>query len=444
MDVLKVFVNSGTNTGSTIDSMVEGDILLVKASDNSKVTAAIGSNANFTDDIDVRIVTKTAKGLVFSTPFNRKTVSYVNYRDAVAATEKSVTATLKDVVVANILNKTFTLGVQIKEDLRMGTYNRNTEILGTHVAPSTAYADVATAMKDITSSIAKGFAANPLTSTSPTSVINSPQLVKVERVGSGTITALGTGGSTTFAVTQGTRQVTASGNITVAAGTIVSIKGKLYLVERGVTYGRVFTLDTAYQGISESVTSGTTSSTFGTVATVNADTWGFVFTGIKQPVGDRHSQFRMVDFVVTYPKGFEVSGEITLTTTAPVQPIGSWKQVRDMEAKASTNGQPLINYREFPFEDFPLNVNLSATSATYAIFTLVHSAGGTGSYNFNQSNYREFPQTTVCAVTGAEAAVTHSGSPAAATDTFANALVGWYTKQDVPDVDNAVFGDTTF
>jgi len=445
MDVLKVFVNGGTNTGTTLDSMVEGDIFLVKASDNTRLTAATGSA--LANSVDVRVAARTSKGIMFSTPFNRSTVSYVNYKAPVAATQKVVTTTLADIANdSTTYNKTYTLGIQIKEDLRMGTYNKNTEILATAVTPSTAYSSAAVAMKDITSQIAKGFAANPLTSTSPASISPSPQLVKVERTNAGTVVVLASSGAT-LAVTQGSKvAVLTHGTLTStpAVGSVLSISGKVYLIEAYDTISSTvkrITLDTAYQGASAAALSANTSGAVGVITTTS--TWAFVFTGIVQPKGDRFSQFRMVDYIVTYPKGFDVSGQLTVTlTTAPVQPIGSWKQVRQMEETAFTNTMPLINYREFPFEDFSLNVNLSATTATYAIFTLVHSTGGVNSYNFSQSNYREFPQTTVCAVTGAEAAVADDGTDA--DDTFANALVGWYGASAIPATGNVVFGDTTF
>jgi hypothetical protein len=87
---------------------------------------------------------------------------------------------------------------------------------------------------------------------------------------------------------------------------------------------------------------------------------------------------------------------------------------------------------------------LRASTATYTLITLSHVTSGTRSYNFNQSNYREFPQTTVVALGAAEAAVTESGSPNAADVTVANSIVAWYTGSDTPVTDNAVFGDTTF
>ena len=99
----------------------------------------------------------------------------------------------------------------------------------------------------------------------------------------------------------------------------------------------------------------------------------------------------MVDFEVITPKGNDLN-LFTITKTAPIYPIGSFRQVRDLEEKAYTNSNPLINYREFPFETFPLN----ATSGTYYCLLTVSYTSGWG-YNMMQSNQAEFLQTAVVA-----------------------------------------------
>jgi hypothetical protein len=101
-----------------------------------------------------------------------------------------------------------------------------------------------------------------------------------------------------------------------------------------------------------------------------------------------------------------------------------------MEEKSFTNSNPLINYREFPFEDFGLNVNLSATSVNFNLFTLVYNAQN--GYNYMQSNNNFFPQVSVAAVPTAGADAT-----AATDNVFASVLVGWYKKST--SVTNASF-----
>jgi len=414
MELLKVFVGDGTTPTKTIAALTQGDMLLVKASDNSVLTQATA--AALSNSEQVKVVGKNSKGLVFSTPFSRNDVVKVNYVEGSAVTPKVMTATLADIANdSTTYSKTYSLGVQIKEDLRMGTYNKNTEIIVSATTPSSIYSSVVEGMKDITSTLAKGFAANPLTSS------GSPyQLVKVERTGSGTITALGTSGTTTFSVVQGARQVTASGNVTVAPGAIVSIAGILYMVETGVTAGTIFSLDTAYQGATATVTSGTSSSTFGTVATVDENTWGFKFTGVTPARSNKFDQYRVTDFVVVYPKGFDAAGQITVaTSTALVYGKGTWAQVRDMEERSFTNANPLVNYREFPFSDYNLNADAIATTTLFNLFTLVHNAPA--GYNYMQSSGKTFPQVTVCALPYSS----QDGSPAD-NNHFSSVLVGWW------------------
>jgi hypothetical protein len=423
MELLKVFVGDGSSA-STIAGMAQGDLLLVKASDNSVLTASTA--AALTNSDQVRVVSRNSKGLVYSTPLSKNDVIRVNYTAGAGVTQKVMTATLADIANnTSTLSKTYSLGVQIKEDLRMGTYNKNTEIIVAHTTPSSAYIDAATAMEDICSTLAKGFAANPLTSSGSPS-----QLVRVERTGTGSITALGTGGTTTFAVTQGARQVTASGNVTVSAGTIVSIAGILYLVETGVTAGTIFTLDTAYQGSTASVTSGTTSSTFGTVAAVTASTWAFRFSGVAQTRSNRFDQYRVTDFEVIYPKGFDAAGDITIaTSTALVYGRGTWAQVRDMEERSFSHVYPTVNYREFPFSDYELNSDLvavgSRASTNYNLFTLVHNAPA--GYNYMQSSGKTFPQVTVVA-----APTSSNDGTVGSNDFFGSVLTAWWSADSTP------------
>jgi len=413
MELLKVFVGDGTSAPNTKNAMVKQDLQLLDATTHALATAS--STA-------VVIANVTDKGLKLSTPIVKSNIKYVNYAAYDAPAVKIMIATMKHIADdSTTLSKTFSLGIQIKEDLRMGTYNKNTEVIASATTPSSIYGSAATGMKDITSTLAKGFSANPLTSSG-----SGSQLVKVERTGTGTIVALGTSGTTTFDVVQGARQVKASGNVTVAAGTIISIAGVLYLVETGVTAGTIFSLDTAYQGSTATVTSGTSSSTFGTVATVTADTWAFKFTSVAQVRGNRFDQFRVTDFVVIYPKGWDVADSMIVATTQVLDPgVGTYGQVRDLEEKAYTNSTPLINYREFPFEDFALN----ATSGTqYDIFTVGYVAAS--GYNYMQSNGAEFLQTAVVCAPAASGGA-FDGDQAS---NFGKLFNDWYGSVVIPAI----------
>lgn len=424
MELLKVFVGDGTTSIKTIAGLTQGDMLLVKASDNSVLTQTTG--AALSNSEQVRVVSKNSKGLVFSTPFSRNEVVKVNYVAGSAVTPKVMSATLTDIgnTSTTSFSTTFSLGVQIKEDLRMGTYNKNTEVIVSATTPSTAYSSVVEGMKDITSTMAKGFAANPLTSAGSPS-----QLITVERSVGGTVTALASTGAT-LAVTQGAREVTlthATLTTTPAVGNIISISGKVYLIEKYTTVSstvKIITLDTAYQGVTAGSLSANTSGVVGIITTANvtASSWKFTFTGVSQTRTNKFDQYRVVDFVLVYPKGYDASTNITVATdTALVYGKGTWAQVRDMEERSFTNINPLVNYREFPFSDYNLNADTIATNTLFDLFTIVHTASDGYGYNFMQSSTKSFPQVTVCALPDGSADATPDND-----DNFSSVLVGWW------------------
>lgn len=410
MELLKVFVGDGANSGSTVADMAKGDLLLLDATSYAAATSS--STA-------VVIAAKNDNGVYYSSPITNSNILYVNLTNDVPAAEASATATIG---TANLIaGETYTLGVQIKEDLRMGTYNKNTEILASYVVPSTAV--ITTDAQDLVyktemaSVLAKGFAANPLTSA------GSPyQLIQVERTNSGTVTVLATSGAT-LAVTKGARQVRLTHGtlaVTPAVGDVLSIDGKDYLIERYDTVSATvkdITLDTAYQGATASALSANTGGVVGICA--ETDSWVFNFTAISQTMKNRYDQFRMVDFEVITPKG-NYTGLITIAKTAPTYPVGSYRQVRDMEEKAYTNSTPLINYREFPFQDFILNANPSVNN--YDIFTITYNAAS--GYNYLQSSGKVFPQTVVVAAPAQANGQFDRGT----SGSFANLFDAWYTS----------------
>jgi len=423
MELLKVFVGDGSSA-STIATMTQGDLLLVKASDNSVLTASTAAALTASDQ--VKIVGKNSKGLVYSTPFSRNDVVKVNYTGGTGVTQKKLTATLTEIAGSSAtVSTTYSLGVQIKEDLRMGTYNKNTEVIVSATTPSTAYSgtgyssvgDAATA--DITSTMAKGFAANPLTSAGSPS-----QLVKVTRAFTGTATAVG-GASATFAVIQGARQVTITGTIASApaVGNIIDISGSTYLVEGYDSTNKIITLDTAYQGSTASGVDATTD--LNKLAAITA--WTFVFEGVAQSRTNKFDQYRVVDFIVIYPKGLQDSGISVAETTALVYGKGTWAQVRDMEERSFTNISPLVNYREFPFSDFNLNADLIATNTNFNLFTIVHNTPAGYGYNFMQSSAKTFPQVTVAA-----APTSSNDGTVGSNNYFGSVLTAWWSADSTP------------
>jgi len=197
-------------------------------------------------------------------------------------------------------------------------------------------------------------------------------------------------------VVTGARTVTATAH-TATVGDYVRLDGAAYQIESVTT--NTFTLDTGYQGATGSLASDIAGGT-GQAAyypTLNPTDFGFKFEAVPQTQKNRYDQFRMVDFVVITPKGNDL-GLFTIAPTAQVYPVGTYRQVRDLEEKAYTNSMPLINYREFPFEEFPIIAQ--PTSNNYDIFTTTFVVEN--GYNYMQSNTAEFLQTVVvCGISGA-------------------------------------------
>jgi hypothetical protein len=405
MELLKVFVGDGTNTGTTVATMVKGDLLILNASDKTPYTS--GSD-------DIVVAACTDKGVIYSTPIKKANVVYTSYVTASSATEATATAA---VGAADLTaSTTYSIGVQIKEDLRMGTYNKNTEIIGSYTTPASVVAPGDGFFKmEMASTIAKGFAANPLTSA------GSPyQLVNVFRQVFATSLTGVTAAGQNLTVTKGSRIVTFTGSLHIGlvAGVAINLGDSSYLVEK-VESGKI-TLDTAFQGTSATVTSGTGSTAAAYYTATLPDTFTFEFDGIAQTQKNRYDQFRMVDFVVITPKGND-AGLITVSATAPTLPVGSYRQVRDLEEKAYTNATPLINYREFPFEDFALNAD---STKSYDIFTITYNAGW--GYNLLQSSQNSFPQTLVVCAPRVNAGQFDVSGTSPSGSSFAEDMTTWY------------------
>jgi hypothetical protein len=415
MELLKVFVGDGAGTGTTVATMVPGDLLLLDAATYTPL-AANTSGLTSKDVVIASCISKNGVNTpVFSTPIKKANIKYIS---AVNDNESSVaeaTATAAVGSTALAASTTYSIGVQIKEDLRMGTYNKNTEIIGSYTTPATIPSDGFVKM-EMASTIAKGFAANPLTSA------GSPyQLVNVFRQSPGTAFGSNVTAGQNLTATRGSRIVTFSGslNAAVIAGALLNLGTSWYLIEK-VETGKI-TLDTAFQGTTATVTAGTGAAQAYVVPAANFPTsFTFEFDGVAQTQKNRYDQFRMVDFVVITPKGND-AGLVTVTATAPVYPVGSFRQIRDLEEKAYTNSNPLINYREFPFETFPLN----ATSGTfYCMLTVAYTSGW--GYNMMQSNQPEFLQTAVVAAPfSAEGQFDVDASPANAVKNFLEVWSAW-------------------
>ncbi len=397
MELLKVFVgdNGPSATALTKNTMVKGDLLLLDATTHAVATTGTPS---------VVIAACNDKGVYVSAPITIANIKYLNYVNSSLVTPAEASATAAVSMTNVVAGGTYSLGIQIKEDLRMGTYNKNTEVIASHVCPS-----VASDIHELTSNLAKGFSANPLTSAGSPS-----QLVKIQRTATGSIVSAGTA-----TVAPGARQVTFGSAHGKVAGDYVGLGGGVYQIEKVLSTTSVL-LDTAYQGAGTSLTGNTTqgATAAGTFA-AKPTAITFSFTAIAQTQKNRFDQFRVVDFDVITPKGNDPV-VFTITKTAPVYPVGSYRQVRDLEEKAYTNSMPLINYREFPFETFPINAD---PAFTYDLLTI----GFTSSWGYNmmQSSQSEFLQTVVVAAT--RAVNGHFDPIPTSGSTFASAFSLWYT-----------------
>lgn len=436
MELLKVFVGDGAapTASNTVATMVPGDLLLLDAATLAPLTAST-SGLTSKDVIIASCISKNGVNTpVFSTPIKKANIKYIATAQDNEASVAETSATAVVTASVDLLpSTTYSIGVQIKEDLRMGTYNKNTEIIGAYTTPSSVTNPGDGFFKtEMASTIAKAFAANPLTSAGSPS-----QLVNVYRDSPSTAFSGVTTTTVNLTATKGSRAVTYSGtlNAGIASGlasgpVVLNLGTSWYLVEKVDTVNRVITLDTAFQEASATVTAGTgaTNAYFTTTA---PDTFTFVFDGVAQTQKNRYDQFRMVDFVVITPKGNDAS-LITVTPTAPVYPIGSFRQIRDLEEKAYTNSNPLINYREFPFETFPLN----ATAGNYYCMLTVAYTSGWG-YNMMQKSQDEFLQTAVVAapfVSGGD--FDDATSP---TDSFLEVWIAWSTGISVGGFGSYVF-----
>ena len=415
MELLKVFIGDAAISGAvTKNTMVKGDLLLLDATTHAIATAA--STA-------VVVAGCNDKGVYVSAPITNASIKYINYKTYTGPTEGTATAV---VGTADLLpSTTYSIGVQIKEDLRMGTYNKNTEIIGSYTTPASVVSPGDGFFKtEMASTIAKGFAANPLTSAGSPS-----QLVNVYRDSPASAFTNATTTTVNLTATRGSRNVTYAGtlNTGIASGlasgpVVLNLGTSWYLVEKVDITSRVITLDTAFQEATVTVTAGTgaTNAYFTTTA---PDTFTFVFDAVTQTQQNRYDQFRMVDFVVITPKGND-AGLVTIAQTAPVYPTGTYRQIRDLEEKAHTNSMPLINYREFPFQEFPINAD---PSLNYATLTIAYTSES--GYNYMQSNQNNFLHTVVVAAPAA------AGSPFDSDispnyNNFATVWNGWYTGTD--------------
>lgn len=101
---------------------------------------------------------------------------------------------------------------------------------------------------------------------------NEDSIVKGEVIGNGTVTEAAQDAT----VTNGSKSVTFAGNVTIATGAFISVRGAIYKVDTGVTAGTSITLDRPYQGDTETIDVSATTDLVGVVASTTK--WGIKIT----------------------------------------------------------------------------------------------------------------------------------------------------------------------
>lgn len=155
----------------------------------------------------------------------------------------------------------------------------------------------------------------------------------------------------------GSRTVSYSANVTVAAGAFLVIRGAIYKVTTGVTAGQSLVIDRPYQGASETIDVSVETTAFANTTTYTSGTTklGVKLTGLYD-----ETNFAVIGAALLY-------ASVATTVTAWKLGSGSGASVRELE---STEG--------FIFDGVGSTMN-AAFKADYGVPTLQSST--TGTYN---------------------------------------------------------------
>ncbi len=407
--ITKVLVGDGTNTGTTKDTMIVGDLLLLSAGTTSTGVAphtvlTEAQSAALSANDGVIVVAKTSEGIIESPILRRRDIKSSAYKAYTAPVQKVVTVALLNPYVAGTA---YTLGLSIKSDQRE-FWNKNPEFLATFTPTVDGAIGSATA-EEAAAAFALQFTRNMFTSTG-----SGSQLVKVERtLTGGTITEVGSDGVDTFTVTQGSRIVTSSAVQTMTAGDVINLNGVAYLIAESTVASLTFKLDTAYQGATATYTSGDGGGAeVGTVATPT--NWNLRFTGIAQPI-KKWDWYSIVDFDIFKKSGFTATTTITVTT-ALVVGSGTYHQVRDLERKNYGYVRVNTNFTEHPADEY---VGNATSGVLYDLVVL--EAGTSGWGDWMQSHGRVFGVTLIIAAP----LVAAQQFAHATSNSFAGCLTAW-------------------
>lgn len=263
--------NVSWGSASNIKDLPNGSVAVVDAATGDLITSAISDQSKL-----IKIVKKTSSGKLVSSPvFSLSQVSMKgkNTDNALDTQQISYLGATSDSAVTGMgtltEGTTYTVNMILKNTI--GFINTTPEIkFGAYkMMPGDGEFEFVTGLKD-----------------SFERQINYPTpIVKIERVGNGTRTAIsaGTGDATSIKVVNGSKEVefvkaadaAATIETALTVGSIVKIKGIVYKIVTSTTSG--FEIDRAYTGVSESILF-----TDSNTGIYNPTNFGLKFTGLRQ------------------------------------------------------------------------------------------------------------------------------------------------------------------
>jgi hypothetical protein len=322
--VERVLIGDGTTTGTSLPSIVKGDLLLL--SENGTVITTVAAAAALPKLERVRIAMGIAPGIaILSSPIQGNTVSLYS--------GKAYTAPSEQVSYVGY-NGTSGTGINIDVDTEYRLRIRIKDSHRVHGQKPTLidldYPGSATATEQIGAAyIAK------LADQKELGYDFISDKIKLERVCNGTFTANAAGAT----VTKGSKTVAHTGH-GYAAGDIIRIGGTTYAspvyVIESVVDANTYKLDVVYKGTSGSVLAAN----IGKMTVVTE--WGFKITGVAQDskiyraANEPFDEYSFMTFVASFADSDDrnVESKATVTTTEANPGIGYWKQVAAREEKA--------------------------------------------------------------------------------------------------------------
>lgn len=335
--VKRVLVGSGTQVGSTLATLAQGDLLLLDES-GTPVTTSAGA-ALLSKNSKVTIAVGLGNGSVrLSSPIQGNSVSAYVGKAYAAPTEQALIVGYNGTAntgIASAVNTSYRLRINIKDSTRV---NGERMTLIDTVFP----ADIAATDFRISAYIAKMFDQTEYNNN------YAKGKVKLERVSDGTFTTIGVNsggtGSPTLAVSNGSPVVVASlATHGLVVGDYIRIGGAtvgfpVYVV--AAVSGASITLDVAYKGATNAAVAN---ASVGKLASVTE--FGFLITGLalNSRVNTAPNQpldtYKIILFDANY-SNIELTADLpnasaVKTVVANGDPgEGFWKQVADDEEAA--------------------------------------------------------------------------------------------------------------